>query len=60
MIDAITKLPADLDATKQIITSPLLGAITYSLADFFAFVPMHCERHFNQAKRVAEIAGFPK
>jgi hypothetical protein len=60
MIDAITKLPSDLDASKQFITSPLLGAITYSLADFFAFVPMHCRRHFDQAKRMTEVAGFPK
>lgn len=59
MIDAINKLPGDLDATKQIITSPLLGAITYSLADAFTFVPMHCRRHFDQAKRVTEAEGFP-
>lgn len=59
LIGAINKLPADLDATKQIITSPLLGAITYSLADAFVFVPMHCRRHFDQAKRISEAAGFP-
>lgn len=59
MIAAINKLPSDLDATKQIVTSPLLGAITYSLADTFTFVPMHCRRHFDQAKRIAQAAGFP-
>ena len=59
MIDAINKLPDDLDATKQIITSPLLGVITYSLADTFTFVPMHCRRHFDQAKRVTQATGFP-
>jgi hypothetical protein len=59
MIDAINKLPSDLDASKQIITSPLLGAITYSLADAFTFVPMHCRRHFDQAKRVTEAERFP-
>jgi hypothetical protein len=60
MIAAIKKLPTDFDSTKQIITSPLLGAITYSLDDAFTFVPMHCERHFNQARRVTETTGFPK
>lgn len=60
MIDAIKKLPGDLDATNQIIASPLLGAVTYSLADAFTFVPMHCQRHFDQAQRVRETAGFPK
>ena len=60
MIAALNKLPDSLDAKKTIITSPLLGAITYSLNDTFTFVPMHCERHFDQAKRVTEAAGFPK
>ena len=59
IIDAINKLPGNLDATKQIITSPLLGAITYSLADALTFVPMHCRRHFDQAKRAMETNGFP-
>ena len=60
LIAAIKKLSDSIDPAKTIITSPLLGAITYSLDDAFTFVPMHCERHFNQAKRVTEAAGFPK
>lgn len=59
MIDAIAKLPKDIDAARQIITSPLAGFVTYSLADTFVFVPMHCRRHFDQAKRVTETVGFP-
>lgn len=59
MIDAIQKLPSNLDATKQIVTSPLAGFVTYSLADTFVFVPMHCRRHFNQAERVAKHGEFP-
>lgn len=60
MIAALNKLPSDLDATNQIVTSPLLGVITYSFDDALTFVPMHCERHFDQAKRVTEAPGFPK
>ena len=60
LIAAIKRLPDSIDPAKTIITSPLLGAITYSLDDAFTFVPMHCERHFDQAKRVTETAGFPK
>lgn len=60
IIAALNKLPSDLDPTTQMITSPLLGVITYSLDDAFTFVPMHCERHFDQAKRVTLAPGFPK
>ena len=55
----IERLPADIDPAKTIITSPLLGIVTYSLEDSLIFVPMHCRRHFDQAKRVTETEGFP-
>lgn len=60
MMDAIIKLPSDVDPTKQIITSPLLGIVTYSLDDCFTVLVIHCQRHFNQAKRVTESERFPK
>ena len=60
MIEYLQKLPSDLDPAKTIVTSPLMGFVTYSLADTLTFVPMHCRRHFNQAKRVMEAEGFPK
>jgi hypothetical protein len=59
LIDAIKKLPETLDLSKTIVTSPLLGFVTYSLEDTFTFLPLHCERHFGQAKRVMEAEGFP-
>ena len=59
MIAALEKLPADID-TAMIITSPLMRVVTYSLGDALTFMPMHCTRHFLQAKRVTEAAGFPK
>lgn len=59
MIEHLQKLPTDIDPAKTIITSPLLGFVTYSLADALTFVPMHCQRHFAQAKPVMETEGFP-
>jgi hypothetical protein len=59
MIEAIKRLPDSLETKKTIITSPLASFVTYSLDDALTFVPMHCERHFGQAKRVTEAAGFP-
>ena len=59
-VDYLNRLPAELDPAKTIVTSPLLGLVTYSLDDTLTFVPMHCRRHFDQAKRVMENEGFPK
>lgn len=59
IIDAVAKLPQEIDASRQMVTSPLMGLITYSLADTFTFMPLHCRRHFEQARRVAETPGFP-
>jgi len=59
MIEAIRKLPADGDAKKLIVTSPLMGLVTYNLDDCFEIIAVHGPRHFNQAKRVMENDGFP-
>lgn len=60
MIQTVQRFPADLDLEKTIVTSPLLGFVTYSLADTLTFLPMHCRRHFNQAQRLVNTEGFPK
>ena len=60
MIDAIKKLPSDIDPAKKIVTSPLMGLVTYSLADCYEILAVHGPRHFNQAKRVMESERFPK
>lgn len=59
IIAAVAALPADVDSSKTVITSPLMGLVTYTLEDTFTILAHHCRRHFNQAKRVAEMAGFP-
>lgn len=60
MIEHLRRLPPDIDPVKTIITSPLLGFVTYNLDDCFTVLEMHCKRHFGQAKRVTETEGFPK
>lgn len=60
MIVTVQKFPVELDLEKTIVTSPLLGFVTYSLADTLTFLPMHCRRHFDQAQRVVDSEGFPK
>jgi len=56
----MTKLEQDLDLEKIVITSPALGAITYSLMDAYRIIVVHEHRHFQQAKRVTEESTFPK
>lgn len=60
MIEHLQKIPADIDAAKTIITSPLLSVITYSLDDCYTILNVHCQRHFGQAQRVMETEGFPR
>ena len=54
----VEMLPSDLDL-DTIITSPLLGLVTYSLDDCLDILVFHCRRHLDQARRVMEADGFP-
>jgi len=60
MIAAIRKVPSNIDLMKTMVTSPLLGVVTYSLDDCYTILAVHGPRHFNQAKRVMENEGFPR
>ena len=60
LIEHLRKLPPDIDPAKTIVTSPLMGLVTYSLDDCYTILAVHGPRHFNQAKRVMENEGFPK
>jgi hypothetical protein len=59
LIEQMRRLPDDLDLTKAIITSPMLGVFTYSIDDWLTIAVIHGQRHFEQAKRVTAAAGFP-
>jgi DinB family protein len=60
MIDHLQRIPEAIDPRTFKITSPLLGFATYALGDAFTFLPAHCRRHFEQAKRVMDHGGFPE
>ena len=60
MITTLKNISADIDPVKRIITSPLLGFVTYSLDDAYTVLVVHSQRHLGQAKRVTENADFPK
>ena len=51
---------AHLNLEKIVITSPVAAAVTYSLMDAYRLIVVHEQRHFQQAKRVTEEAGFPR
>jgi uncharacterized damage-inducible protein DinB len=59
MIEQLRRLPADIDPTRTMMTSPLMGFVTYTLDDCFTILVVHVQRHFGQAKRVTETEGFP-
>jgi hypothetical protein len=59
LIDHLNALPVDMDPRTTMVTSPLMGAVTYSLDDTMTILVFHGQRHFLQAKRVTQSAGFP-
>ena len=50
----------NLDRDTIIVTSPVMGLITYSLMDAYRIITVHEQNHFVQARRVLESDGFPK
>ncbi|MCB1057761.1 MAG: DinB family protein [Acidobacteria bacterium] len=60
LIAHLEALPDDLDLERTIITSPLLGFVTYSLDDALTILVVHGQRHLGQARRVTEAEGFPR
>ena len=56
----LMKETAELDLRRTKITSPAVRFVTYSLMDCYTIIVVHEKRHFQQAKRVLDIEGFPK
>ena len=48
------------DAARTIMTSPFVRLITYSVLDGWRLLTAHDRRHFEQARRVTEVVGFPR
>jgi hypothetical protein len=47
-------------ATQTIMSSPFVRIVTYSVLDGWRLIVAHDRRHFEQARRVTQSAGFPK
>jgi len=60
LIDHLKKIPDSIDPIKTVVTSPLMGFVTYSLDDCYSILAVHGPRHIGQAKRVTEAEGFPR
>ena len=56
----LMKETAELDLRRVKITSPAMRFVTYSLLDCYTIIVVHEKRHFQQAKRVLDVEGFPK
>ena len=49
-----------IDYNKTRIRSPVTPLLRYSLADAFVITVLHAQRHLAQARRVREMAEFPR
>ena len=59
--DAVARVERlDDRAATAIMTSPFIRFITYSVLDGWRIVVAHDRRHFEQARRVTQSAGFPR
>lgn len=47
------------DAARTIMTSPFIRVVTYSVLDGWRLVVAHDRRHFEQARRITLLPGFP-
>ena len=60
LVEHLQRLPIEIEPKKLVITSPLIGLVTYNLDDCFTILVVHGQRHFDQAKRVMAADGFPR
>jgi DinB superfamily len=60
LAEHIRSISRELDLKKTIITSPLMGFVTYSVDDCLTVLVVHEQRHFLQAQRVMRSQEFPK
>ncbi len=58
-LTARMRATAGRDLARTVVTSPVNALATYSLLDAYRIVVAHERKHFEQARRVTETAGFP-
>jgi hypothetical protein len=59
LVAAMRALPGHADPRRVIVSSAISPLVTYSLADAFTIIVLHCQRHFLQAERVTQEPCFP-
>lgn len=59
LVRHIRAIPASVDERRTVLTSPLVGFVTYSLADCLTMLAVHEERHLGQARRVITAVSSP-
>ena len=47
------------DLGRVVVTSPAMALVTYSLFDVYRIFVAHARKHFEQARRVTKVPGFP-
>jgi hypothetical protein len=50
---------AGADLGRTVVTSPAMALVTYSLLDVYRIFVAHARSHFEQARRVMRMEGFP-
>jgi len=58
-LSALMRATAGADLRGLKVTSPVSPVATYSLLDAYRIVVAHERKHFEQARRVTQTAGFP-
>jgi hypothetical protein len=58
-VSARMRATEGVDLGRTVITSPAMGLVTYTLLDAYRIFVAHGRKHFEQARRVTEAAGFP-
>jgi hypothetical protein len=51
---------ASADLRRTMVTSPVTSVATYSLLDAYRIIVAHERKHFEQARRVTNVPGFPE
>jgi hypothetical protein len=51
---------AGADIGRTMVTSPVASVATYSLLDAYRIIVAHERKHFEQARRVTTVPGFPE
>ena len=58
-VSARMRATEGVDLGRTVVTSPAMALVTYSLRDVYRIFVAHARGHFEQARRVTQLEGFP-